>query len=166
MGDIHSPVATKHVATQHHKASQPRFVITGFGKFCGVASNPTEQLVCWLQQRHCHTKAAASPAVQTALAHHETQHTDKPDPGQAYCISSLDVLEVSADAVDSFMHKQQQALLQQAAAVASSAEGPQPVVLLHFGVDTQVCASRFLVRLSHDGVLLGPMLAVSRQLST
>jgi hypothetical protein len=142
MGDIHSPVPTKHVPSQHHKAPKPRFIITGFGKFCGVASNPTEQLVSWLQQRHCHTTAAASPTVQTALGQHETQHTDKTEPFQVYCISSLDVLEVSAGAVDSFMQKQQQALLQQAAAVASSAEGPQPVVLLHFGVDTQVCASR------------------------
>jgi len=96
-----------------------------------VAKNPTEQLVNWLQQRTCHTKAVAiaetqqEPAIGTA-------------PGQEqahYCVSSLDVLEVSADAVDQFMEQQQQKLLEQA---ADSSEGPQPVVLLHFGVDTQV----------------------------
>jgi hypothetical protein len=49
----------------------------------------------------------------------------------------LDVLEVSADAVDAFMQKQQHAILQ-AASSGTGTEGPQPVVLLHFGVDTQV----------------------------
>lgn len=125
MGDTHAAALPKHTSTQQHVAPKPKFIITGFGRFCGVAQNPTEQLVNWLQQRSCQTTtAAAAPAGK------EEQ--------QPYCISSLDVLEVSADAVDAFMQKQQQLLIQHASQPPSSLDGPQPVVLLHFGVDTQV----------------------------
>jgi hypothetical protein len=126
---------SRHTSTHHHVAPKPRFIITGFGRFCGVAQNPTEQLVGWLQKRSCHTKAGTAPAPDNQQEEHSVNESllEKP-----YCISSLDVLEVSADAVDQFMQKQQEAILQQATAASSSAEGPQPVVLLHFGVDTQV----------------------------
>lgn len=136
MGDYHPATVSKHTSTQHHVTPKPRFIITGFGRFCGVAQNPTEQLVGWLQQRSCHTKAAT--AAPTPEFQQHQQPVSRSTPEQPYCISSLDVLEVSADAVDQFMQKQQEAILQQAAAASSSAEGPQPVVLLHFGVDTQV----------------------------
>lgn len=108
----------KATAAQQHITPKPRFIITGFGRFCGVAQNPTEQLVAWLSG--CNTATAAQQQEQ-----------------QPYCISSLDVLEVSADAVDAFMQKQQHAILE-AASSGTGTEGPQPVVLLHFGVDTQV----------------------------
>lgn len=120
MGDTHPAALSNHTSTQQHAATKPRFIITGFGRFCGVAQNPTEQLVNWLQSKGCHT----------AAGQHDSQ--------QHYCISSLDVLEVSADAVDSFMQKQQEMLVQQHASAPANGEGPQPVVLLHFGVDTQV----------------------------
>lgn len=110
----------KATATQQHITPKPRFIVTGFGRFCGVAQNPTEQLVTWLAEKGCNTAATAQEQEQ-----------------QPYCISSLDVLEVSADAVDAFMQKQQHAILQ-AASSGTGTEGPQPVVLLHFGVDTQV----------------------------
>lgn len=125
-------------------APKPKFIITGFGRFCGVAKNPTEQLVNWLQQRTCHTKTVATadtqqdPAISTAPGEEQAH----------YCVSSLDVLEVSADAVDQFMEQQQKKLLQQA---ADSSEGPQPVVLLHFGVDTQVSSRQGSNRQQTDG---------------
>lgn len=134
MGDYHPATLTKHTATQHHVTPKPRFIITGFGRFCGVSANPTEQLVNWLAQTSCQTPA---PAATTAEPQQELQSISPAASELPYCISSLDVLEVSADAVDRFMQKQQQVILQHTAA-SSSAEGPQPVVLLHFGVDTQV----------------------------
>jgi hypothetical protein len=139
MGDYHPATVSKYTSTHHHVAPKPRFIITGFGRFCGVAQNPTEQLVGWLQQRS-HTKAeTAAPAADNQQEQHSI---NRAMPEQPYCISSLDVLEVSADAVDHFMQKQQEAILQQATAASISTGGPQPVVLLHFGVDTKVCDMR------------------------
>lgn len=131
MGDTHPAVpGPKATATQQHITPKPRFIITGFGRFCGVAQNPTQQLVTWLAENGCQSSTNKAPAVQ--------QKEQQP-----YCISSLDVLEVSADAVDAFMQKQQHAILQ-AASSGTGTEGPQPVVLLHFGVDTQVRRSCLL----------------------
>jgi hypothetical protein len=127
MGDTHPAVpGPKATATQQHVTPKPRFIITGFGRFCGVAQNPTEQLVTWLRQNACLASGSSNKAT-----------TAQQQEQQPYCISSLDVLEVSADAVDAFMQKQQHAILQ-AASSGTGTEGPQPVVLLHFGVDTQV----------------------------
>lgn len=129
MGDVQAGALEKHTSTQQHVAPKPKFIITGFGRFCGVANNPTEQLVTWLQQRSCHTTAQAGQGEQ-----------------QPYCISSLDVLEVSADAVDAFMQQQQEVLIKHASLQPSpSVDGPQPVVLLHFGVDTQVGVGQAVV---------------------
>jgi hypothetical protein len=94
----------------------PRFIITGFGEFCGVTHNPTQALVEWLRDAAPHHHQRSSSTAQ-------------------YSVDSLTVLNVSAAAVDRFMQKQQGLLLQQASAESGD---PRPLVMLHLGVDTQV----------------------------
>jgi hypothetical protein len=129
----------------HTPTATPKFVLTGFGEFCGVAHNPTQALVTWLQTRqqsqHGAPRAAAPHAALPGTAANAQQQHASSAPGQAaadYSLQSLHVLEVSARAVDAFMRQQQAALLQQAVDSSAGGRGLQPVVMLHLGVDTQV----------------------------
>lgn len=112
----------------------PVFLVTGFGPFCGVQSNPTQSLVQWLKTQQ--TLHSESVGAATAAAKPTAPGT-YPPPQPRYSIKSLTVLEVSAAAVDAYMLEQSQHLLAEARAAEAAGSRPRPVVMLHLGVDTQ-----------------------------
>jgi hypothetical protein len=121
-------------------------VVTGFGSFNGVAANPTQRIVGWLQQRYCvgSGDSAAHPAARS-LRHGR--------------IHSCTILKVSARAVNAYLIQQLEELKQRGLAACASSRGPeaacsQPtvVLLLHFGVDVQVRPYLARPARSRDGI--------------
>jgi hypothetical protein len=115
-------------------------IITGFGPFDKVTSNPTERLVTWLRQQTDPASAPdASVATATATPLRRLRHAR---------IASCTVLTVSARAVTEYLGQQLDELLRrgEAARAARAAaggggrvRGAPVVLLLHFGVDIKVC---------------------------
>lgn len=131
-----------------------RFLVTGFGQFAGVQCNPTQQLVEWLRAQHPHQQQqvpackasciTGNPNVELAaraggcsrhIAQLAADHPAANGSIDDFVVLSCTVLEVSADSVTKFLDEQKP-MLQEA---CGSTDG-QPVVLLHLGVDTQVCS--------------------------
>jgi hypothetical protein len=116
-----------------------QLVITGFGSFHGVASNPTQRLVGWLQEQYgC-----------AAAAHGAAQSAPPPRALRSGHIHSCTVLKVSARAVGEYLTRQLEELKAAGAAACARAAGapgaaaacaPTVVLLLHFGVDVHVSA--------------------------
>lgn len=108
-------------------------ILSGFGSFAGVASNPSKHLVSYLEQQY----AVGSAGADLSAPERRSLRNGR--------IVSCTILKASARAVNSYLVRQLEDLKQQGAALARSGSGsdgngqPTVVLLLHFGADVQVC---------------------------
>lgn len=105
-------------------------IVTGFGSFHGVPSNPTQRVVSWLQQQYVPGAAQTDAAAPRQLRHGR--------------IHRCTILKVSARAVNTYLTSQLEELKQLGIAACGGQQadvdgGEAPVLLLlHFGVDVHV----------------------------
>jgi hypothetical protein len=121
-------------------------VITGFGSFHGVASNPTQRLVGWLQQQYAHGGAVCPAQRAESASGARGARTPPPRALRRGAIHSCTVLKVSARAVGAYLTQQLDELKARGAAACAArapgaACGPTVILLLHFGVDVHVSAA-------------------------
>ncbi|KAI8466138.1 MAG: hypothetical protein J3K34DRAFT_69742 [Monoraphidium minutum] len=121
-------------------------VVTGFGSFAFVPSNPTSRIVGWLQEQYGVGAAGSASGSEGSCGDGDGACGGAPPPRRLRHgrIHSCTVLKVSARAVNAYLTRQLEELKRRSAdacadacgaCAAGACCGPPVVLLLHFGVD-------------------------------
>jgi len=128
----------------HSSSMSVSVIVTGFGSFHGVPSNPTQRIVGWLQQQYVGDGPVAAAGV-SGNGGAGRSHPPAPRALRLAQVHSCTILKVSARAVNTYLTKQLEDLKQRGLVACAEGTGschqPTVVLLLHFGVDVHVSVS-------------------------